>query len=145
MFKRLAIMVGLVVLASAWVATAQQSQPQEGSHLVWEATSSGALAQRDPGNLVAQGLARHNAFQANTFFPPEITQTAEEPKLITLLKVQAIQAIFDNLNAVLLVLDNAIRAQAGFPPYMPSPITPAGGGGLPGLGSLDISSVLGER
>ena len=146
MSRRLAILAGAVLLTAVWTVTAQQeSELDTGASVVWESTSPGALAQRDPGRLVAGGIARFNDFQNFAFSPPEITQTSKPPKVATLLKVQALEALFENLNAALLLLDNAIRAQAGFAPYVPSPIRPDGTGGLPDLGSLDIDSLLGGQ
>ncbi|MHC4064192.1 MAG: hypothetical protein ACYSUI_06775 [Planctomycetota bacterium] len=143
MSKRLVILVIAVTLTGAWLATAQQTQPQAGSNAVWQNARPGGLAQRNPGRLVDSGLARFNAFQASAFTPPEITETSRPTKLFTQIQVQAIQLLFDNLNAVLLALDNAIRAQAGFAPYIPNPIRPAGGAGGLDLGSLDVGALLG--
>ncbi|MHC4092037.1 MAG: hypothetical protein ACYSVY_17510 [Planctomycetota bacterium] len=135
MSKRLVILVIAVTLTGAWLATAQQTQPQAGSNAVWQNARPGGLAQRNPGRLVDSGLARFNAFQASAFTPPEITETSRPTKLFTQIQVQAIQLLFD--------LDNAIRAQAGFAPYIPNPIRPAGGAGGLDLGSLDVGALLG--
>jgi len=136
MSRRAVVAAGLMVLGLAWPVQAQQGQPESGSRAVWNATSPGALAQRSPGNMVSAGAARHVDAQNRAFSRPEITAT-ESIKPVQQLKIDAIRILFENLNAVLLALDNAIRAQAGFAPYVPNPIRPGGTGGI------DLGSVLG--
>ncbi|MCH7814583.1 MAG: hypothetical protein IID40_11255, partial [Planctomycetes bacterium] len=94
-----------------------------------------------PGRLVNSGIARFNTAQAFAFSVPEITQTEEEMKAVTLLKIQVLETLFDFLNTTLLALDNALRVQAGFAPYIPNPIRPGGSSGID-LGGIDISSFL---
>jgi hypothetical protein len=92
--------------------------------------------------LVTNGLVRHNDNLARAFGRPEITQTAEESKIVTQLKVAALEALFDTLNTILLFFDNAIRLQAGFAPYLPNPIRADGGGGFD-PSSFNIEGLLG--
>jgi len=90
--------------------------------------------------MVSGGAARHADAQNRAFSRPEITQTEEPTKPVTQLKVDALRILFENLNAVLLALDNAIRAQAGFSPYVPSPIRPDSTGSV---GGVNLGSIFG--
>ncbi|MCP4245691.1 MAG: hypothetical protein GY778_01450 [bacterium] len=141
MYKRLAVLASLFVLTMVPLAEAQVLDAELSSNAVWETTSAGGRAARSPGSLVNSGIARFNDAQAFAFSPPEITQTEEEMKIVTQLKIQSLQIMFDYVNTALLALDNALRAQAGFAPYVPNPIRPDGGSGID-LGGIDISSFL---
>ena len=141
MTRRITIVAAVVVLAGAWTGSAQDRALETGSSAVWENATAGPLNTRAPGRLVIDGMVRHNTQLGRVFSPPEITQTQPEQKIVTGLKIAAIQELFDYLNTFLLFLDNAIRAQAGFAPYVPNPIRPGGAGGLD-LGSLDLGTLL---
>ena len=140
MTKRIIILAAAVVLVTAWTGSAQDVPA--GSNAVWNNATAGGLNARAPGNLVTSGLIRHNDNLARAFGRPEITQTAEESKIVTQLKVAALEALFDTLNTILLFFDNAIRLQAGFAPYLPNPIRADGSGGFD-PSSLDIEGLLG--
>ena len=143
MTRQIIILAAGVVLIGTWTGPAQGQDTN--SNAVWNNANSGFLAERAPGQLVIDATARHNAALAQAYSPPEITATDQDREIVTGLKVAAIQALFDNLNAILLFFDNAIRAQAGFPAYVPNPIRP-GGGGVGGLdlGSLGLDDLLGR-
>ena len=141
MYKRLAVLASLFVLTMVPLAEAQVLDAELNANAVWNTTSAGGRALRSPGRLVNSGIARFNDAQAFAFSPPEISQTEEEMKIVTLLKVQALEIMFQFLNTTLLALDNALRAQAGFAPYVPNPIGPEGSSGID-LGGIDINSFL---
>ncbi|HUU82099.1 MAG TPA: hypothetical protein VM243_01225 [Phycisphaerae bacterium] len=142
MTRRIIILAASVVLIGTWTGPAQGQEAN--SNAVWNNADAGFLAERAPGRLVNDATARHRASLAQAFSPPEITATDQDRAIVTGLKVAAIQALFDNLNALLLFFDNAIRVQAGFPVYVPSPIRPGGGGGGLDLGSLGLGDLLGQ-
>ena len=140
MARRIAIVVAAaVVTCGVWAAIAQQSGTN--SNAVWNNVRSNAVAERSPGNMVQAGNARVNEFQTYAFSRPQITAQEADPDLVTQLKVQAIQTIFDNLNAVLLAFNQVIRSEGGLAPYVPTPIRPSSSS-LGGSG-FDISSLLG--
>lgn len=141
MTRRVTILAAAVVLVGAWTGSAQDQEAETGSHAVWQNVSAGALNTRAPGQLVTNGIARHNAHLNRAYSWPEITETDRDSEIATQLKVSMIQTLFDNLNAVLLFFDNAIRAQAGFAPYIPSPVRPGGSSGID-LGSTDLTGLL---
>ena len=141
MTRRVTILAAVVVLAGAWTGSAQDQQVEISGNPVWENATAGPLNTRAPGQMVTNGIARHNASLNRAFNWPEITATDRDSELVTQLKVSMIQNLFNNLNAVLLFFDNAIRAQAGFAPYVPNPIRPGGSSGID-LGSTDISGLI---
>ncbi|MFQ5489984.1 MAG: hypothetical protein ACE5GE_04615 [Phycisphaerae bacterium] len=147
----MAMVVGLLLDVPTVWAQDTGSGAEGNPNLIWNATRGGSLGSRSPGRLVSNGRDRHNGFlkgddvRHGAFNRPDITQQPEDPTLSTQLKVQFIQTLFNNLNAALLLFDNLIRAQAGFPPFVPAPITPntsttltTGGtsGSLPDLSNL---------
>jgi hypothetical protein len=126
------------VAAPAWA----QEGPEGNFNAVWNNTSPSALARRSPGNLVTDGIVRHQENFNRAFSRPEITETERPTKIIHQLKADAIEIIFDNLNAILLAFNAAIRAQGGLDPFIPGQIGGIDTGGLPGLGGLDVGSLL---
>jgi hypothetical protein len=141
--RRIAIVVAVVVVTCGpWVGIAQQPGGTN-SNAVWNNTSPGAVAARRPGRLVQAGIARVNEFQAFAFSPPQITAQEDDPDLVTQLKIQVIQTLFDNLNTILLAFNNVIRAEGGLAPFVPTPIRPGGSSSLGGSSGFDISSLLG--
>jgi len=131
MLRRVLVLAAVFVLADAFSAMAQQ-QPVDESHLVWNATGSAALQTRRPGMLIDNGVVRHSDAQARAFGRPEITEPADTTLgLRAQLQVVALEALFQNLNTMLLAFDNLIRVQAGFAPYIGVPITPGLPAGLP--------------
>lgn len=136
----------VLILIGATASSSLAQQPGDGggnTNAVWRNTGVAALAERAPGNLVTGGIIRHNENFARAFRQPEITQTAEDIKVFTQLKADAIRIIFENFNAMLLVFSNTIRAQGGLGAFVPGQSSATTGGtSLPGLGGLDISGLL---
>ena len=127
MIKKMLLVIAaaaVVVLADAGIAPAQDAG-ESGENLVWNATGAGALSTRRPGRLVDAGIGRYAEARVRASSRPDITQAPDEPNLKKQIKIVFIQTLFQNLNAVLLAFDNVIRAEAGFPPYVPAPITPS--------------------
>ncbi len=141
MYKCLAVLGSLFVLTLVPPARGQVLDADLGSNAVWQTTSAGGRAARSPGRMVNSGIARYNTAQAFAFSVPEITQTEAEIKPVTQLKIDALEILFDFFNGALLALDNALRAQAGLPLYVPGTIQAGGGSGID-LGGIDISSFL---
>jgi hypothetical protein len=124
MIKKLLMLAAVVVVADA-AEVAAQDAGESNPNLVWNATSAGALATRSPGRMIDAGIARYNDAQARAFSRPNITEVDDEPGLKKQIKIVFIETLFQNLNALLLAYNNMIRAEAGFPPFVPTPITPS--------------------
>ena len=79
---------------------------------------------RAPGNLVNAGLARAQENIILPFGGVEITETErpQTPKAIFL--VDAIEAIFEQVDTLLFFFDNLLRARAGLPPRLPDVSVP---------------------
>jgi len=87
---------------------------------------------RAPGNLVNTGVARAQGNIILPFGGVEITATErpKTPKAIFL--VDALNAIFDQVDTLIFFFDNLLRARAGLPPRLPDTTTPdttSGGNG----------------
>lgn len=127
--------VAVFALASAAQAQLIGGQGTGNPQAVWNTASSGTMSLRSPGNLVSLGRANfndaHNLTIARSRFGPTIDEEASTELTVgQQVKVQVIETTFDNLNAALLVLLNAIRAGGGLPPV-------TGGG-------TDLSGLLGH-
>ncbi len=139
MTAKIAILTMVVAVTCCFLRPVEAQVSGSNSNAVWNNLGGGALAERAPGNMVSAGIARANAFQGRAFSRPNITAREDEPDLGTALRIQAIQALFDNLNAVLLAFNNVLRAEGGLSPYIPTPIRP---GGV--TGGLDLGSIGGS-
>ncbi|HRX86786.1 MAG TPA: hypothetical protein P5572_17305 [Phycisphaerae bacterium] len=109
----------VVTLASA--AHGQLIGSTSDAQAVWNTASAGTMSLRAPGNLVSLGRqdyrSAHSLTIARSRFGPTITETAPTgPTPEQQVKIDVIQTTFDNLNAALLVLLNAVRTSGGLPP-----------------------------
>lgn len=122
--------------------------PAPGSQDVRINSKGGAVANRSPGSWVSRGLGRAATTNADYLAANEVTQEpSDQLDLVTQLRVQSLQALFTNINLMLNVYLNTIRAQFGLPPVLPNlPDFGDGGIDLPGGGSITLpsGSALGD-
>jgi hypothetical protein len=92
----------------------------------WNTASPGVMALRAPGNVVAGARSdfsdRHNLTIGRIRSGPEITEVEPELTLEQEFKIEAIETIFTNLNAALVLLNNSIRINAGLDPQLPDDV-----------------------
>jgi len=132
-----ALLGAAVLLAATGVASGQviSDSIAPNAQAPWNTASSGTMALRAPGRLVSLGRAQFREAHARAItrsrFGPVIDEPAPEgPTLDQLVRIELIETVFDNLNAGLLVLLNAIRASGGLDPVVP--------------GGADLSDLLGR-
>ena len=136
--KTLTALVALAVVSMSQSAWAQRTLPEPGSQDVRINTSGSALAARSPGSLVSAALGRATERNGTFLAGTEITETASDELSITnQLRVQSIQILFTNLNLLLNVYHNTLRAQFGLDPVLPI-IPDFGTGSIPGLPDIPI-------
>ncbi len=133
-------MVVLVVLAVALPAVAFVVASPGGSR---ENTRAGAMATRAPGNMVADGLGRLTDVRPRPLQTIEITETRQTSARNEVI-AEGIQDIFDDLNAMIVALNNAMRLRAGFSPMLPATrgFSDTTTGGTSGTDLSDLLNLL---
>lgn len=135
-------MVGLAGLAALVMASAAEAQVigdeiGENAQASWNTASNATMSLRSPGRLVRQGRNEFRLLHSESIrrsrFGPVIDEEPPELTLEQEVRIEVIETLFTNLNAALVLLNNAIRAGGGLPPQIP-------GGGDTG----DLSSLLGD-
>jgi len=126
------------VVGALWAASAAQAQIvgddiSANVQASWNTASAGTMALRSPGNMVTRGRVAYREVHAQSILRsrrgPVIDEAAPEgPTLDQQVRIEVIEAVFDNVNAALLVLLNTIRASGGLPP----------------TGSTDLTDLLGR-
>ncbi|MFQ5464139.1 MAG: hypothetical protein ACE5E5_16115 [Phycisphaerae bacterium] len=83
--------------------------------------NAGSIGQRLPGELVSEGIARQQGAIISPRITPEITEPAPTtPSPRHQFFIDAIQTIFDQVNAAILLFTNVLRAQLGGVPLLPT-------------------------
>ena len=118
-----AVMVMLLWPAAGWAQIVGDDVPV-GLQASWNTVEGGTVSLRAPGRVVNSALAdyleRRNETLGQARSGPDITEP--EPGLTPGqdVKIDVIEAVFGELNAMLTLLNEAIRASAGLAPLPPT-------------------------
>ena len=118
-----AVMVMLLWPAAGWAQIVGDDVPV-GLQASWNTVGGGTVSLRAPGRVVSSALAdylnRRNETLGQARSGPDITDT--EPALTPgqEVKIDVIEAVFGELNIMLTLLNEAIRAGAGLAPLPPT-------------------------
>ena len=122
-----AVMVMLLWPAAGWAQIVGDDVPV-GAQASWNTVGGGTVSLRAPGRVVSSALAayleRRNQTLGQTRSGPDITEPEPGLTLGQEVKIDVIEAVFGELNTMLALLSEAIRASAGL-----APLPPTGGTG----------------
>ena len=104
----------LLVLTVAW-GTAAQAQIDGGGRTALQNVAGGVVRVRSPGKLVIAGVARAQQAITPGFVGVTITETSRPTEPRALFLVDAIEAIFSQLNQLIIFFEDLLLARAGLP------------------------------
>ena len=117
------LVVGFGVFASNAQAQLVGDDVSPNVQASWNTASAGTMAFRAPGNLVTSArsdfITRQNLVTARTRSGPTIDEPMPGLSIGQQLRIDVMNTLFTNLNAALVVLNNAIRLNAGLDPQLP--------------------------
>lgn len=136
-----------IVLAAICVSGATANAQIVGDNVAenvqgsWNTASAATMSLRAPGGILrsarADFITRQNEIINRSRSGPIISEQPIAQTLEQQVRIDLLNQLFTDLNAALVLLNNAIRLEAGLPPQLPG-----GGGGAGNLG--DLSSLLGQ-
>ena len=85
----------------------------------------GSLAERAPGNMVRDGVARTLEAAAFARYGVEITDTYRPTTVRAQLMTEVISIVFNQINLAVVAFHNLLLARAGEAPIVPDTIVPA--------------------
>ncbi len=109
----------LLVFAASW-GTAAQAQIDAGGRTALQNVSGGAVRGRSPGNLVIAGVARAQQAITPGLVGVTITETSRPTEPRAQFLVDAIDAIFSQLNQLIVFFEDLLLARAGLPSRIPA-------------------------
>lgn len=109
----------LLVLTVAW-GTAAQAQIDAGGRTALQNVAGGAVRVRSPGKMVIAGVARAQQAITTGLVGVNITETSRPTEPRAQFLVDAIEAIFSQLNQLIVFFEDLLLARAGLPSLIPA-------------------------